>query len=196
VTGPDRDADPGDEPASLQARLDCLQAELDSVRPQLDSVASELMAAQVKAQENWDLFLRARADLENYRRRVERDLGAMVRRGKQDLLLRLLGVLDSLERAAAWDDPGAGPTPPGDPAATREGFGRIQRQFLKALADEGITPLAGLGQPFDPAFHEAVDVRTDATLEVPVVTAELQKGYLWEGEVLRPARVQVTKPPE
>jgi len=188
VKGPDGDADPADQPASLQT--------------QLDAVASELVAAQAKAQENWDLFLRARADLENYRRRVERDLGAMVRRGKQDLLLRLLGVLDSLERAATWDDPGAKPSgdpgakPSGDPAATREGLGQIQRQFLKSLADEGVTPIVSLDQPFDPTFHEAVDVRTDASLEVPVVTAELQRGYLCEGEVLRPARVQVTKPSE
>jgi len=174
VSGPDRDADPADQPASLQT--------------QLDSAAAELVAAQAKAQENWDLFLRARADLENYRRRVERDLGAMVRRGKQDLLLRLLGVLDSLERATAWDG--------SDPATTREGLGQIQRQFLKSLADEGVTPIASLDQPFDPTFHEAVDVRTDASLEVPVVTAELQTGYLCEGEVLRPARVQVTKPSE
>ena len=187
MKGPDGDADPADQPASLQAQLASLQT-------QLDAVASELVAAQAKVQENWDLFLRARADLENYRRRVERDLGAMVRRGKQDLLLRLLGVLDSLERAATWDDPGA--TPSGDPAATREGLGQIQRQFLKSLADEGVTPIVSLDQPFDPTFHEAVDVRTDASLEVPVVTAELQKGYLCEGEVLRPARVQVTKPSE
>lgn len=135
--------------------------------------------AEAKAKENWDQFLRARADLENYRRRIERDLELMVRRGKRDMVLRLLDVVDALERATEW-----------------EGSAElITRQLLKVLADEGVKPIECAGQPFDPAVHEAVDVRTDPAVGAPTVTDVLQKGYTWEGEVLRPARVRVTQPP-
>ncbi|MBP7892048.1 MAG: nucleotide exchange factor GrpE, partial [Firmicutes bacterium] len=62
-----------------------------------------LEEAQAKAAENWDLYLRARADLENYQRRVARDLDYNIRCGKRDLILRILGVVDDMERALAAD---------------------------------------------------------------------------------------------
>jgi molecular chaperone GrpE len=146
-------------------------------------LAPLLAEAQAKAAENWDLFLRTRADLDNYRRRAERDLALMIRRGKGDLVTRLLEVLDALDRAVTWES--------GDQA----GLGLIHRLFLKALATEGIRPIECLGQPFDPARHEAIDVRTDPTAAGPTVTGELQRGYTYDNEVLRAARVQVTQPP-
>jgi len=165
-----------------------------------DELAHRLAQAEEKAAENWERFLRARADLENYRRRVQRDLHSMVRRGKKELVLRLLDVVDSLERAAAWEN-GSG-TPDGARQAgaggagdaARQGMVLIHRQLLKVLADEGVAPMEAVGRPFDPALHEAV--ATAATDEVPAgtVTAELQKGYTYEGEVLRPARVLVSQP--
>jgi len=67
--------------------------------------------------------------------------------------------------------------------------------MFQYLADEGVTPIESLGQPFDPAVHEAVAVEPAAEAEVEenTVTAEFQKGYLYEGELLRPARVRVSK---
>ncbi len=158
---------------------------------------ARLAAAEAKSQENWDLFLRARADLENYRRRVERDLEAMVRRGKRDFLLRLLDVVDAFDRAAAYESgaTGAGGGAAGGAAGADSGLQLIWRQFLKVLADEGVVPIESTGQPFDPAIHEAIDVRADATVDGPTVEAELQRGYLYGGEVLRPARVRVVQPP-
>ncbi|MCL6581715.1 MAG: nucleotide exchange factor GrpE [Firmicutes bacterium] len=157
----------------------------EELASQLEQVRAQLAEAEAKARENWDLFLRARADLENYRRRVERDLAAMVRRGKKELVLRLLDVMDALDRAAAWEEQAEG----------SGGVGPIRRQLLKVLADEGVSPVECVGKPFDPALHEAVDVTVDPSAEGPTVTAELQKGYLYEEEVLRPARVRVSQPP-
>jgi len=171
--------------------------------PDSGDLARRLAEAEEKAAGNWERFLRARADLENYRKRVQRDLGAMVRRGKKDLIVRLLDVVDALERAASWEN-GAGAAAGArsdredarDADTAREGVALIHRQMLKVLADEGVAPIECSGEPFDPTLHEAV--ATDPTDDVPAgtITAELQKGYTYEGEVLRPARVRVSQPPD
>jgi len=162
--------------------------------PDSGDLARRLAEAEEKAAGNWERFLRARADLENYRKRVQRDLGAMVRRGKKDLIVRLLDVVDALERAASWEN-GAGAAAGArsdredarDADTAREGVALIHRQMLKVLADEGVAPIE---------CSEAV--ATDPTDDVPAgtITAELQKGYTYEGEVLRPARVRVSQPPD
>ncbi|HCJ10790.1 MAG TPA: nucleotide exchange factor GrpE [Clostridiales bacterium] len=158
-------------------------------------MARRLAEAEEKARENWDRFLRARADLENYRKRVDRDLAAMVRRGKRDLLTRLLDVVDALERAAAWErDAGGRDAQDGGDDAAREGFALIHRQLLKVLSDEGVKPIESVGRPFDPALHEAVAVETREDVKAETVVEELQKGYTYGGEVLRCARVRVARP--
>ncbi|HCW51036.1 MAG TPA: nucleotide exchange factor GrpE [Clostridiales bacterium] len=168
--------------------------------PDPADMARRLAEAEEKARENWDRFLRARADLENYRKRVDRDLAAMVRRGKRDLLTRLLDVADALERAAAWEasqkDAGGRDAQGGDGGddAAREGFALIHRQLLKVLSDEGVEPIESVGRPFDPAVHEAVAVETREDVKAETVVEELQKGYTYEGEVLRCARVRVARP--
>jgi molecular chaperone GrpE len=158
-------------------------------------MARRLAEAEEKARENWDRFLRARADLENYKKRVDRDLAAMVRRGKTDLLTRLLDVVDALERAAEWERNagGRGAQSGGDDAA-REGFALIHRQLLKVLSEEGVEPIETVGRPFDPAVHEAVAVETRDDVKAETVVDELQKGYTYEGDVLRCARVRVARP--
>lgn len=154
-----------------------------------DEMQARAEQAEAKAQENWDLFLRARADLENYKRRTERDLAAMIRRGKRDLVLRLLEVADSLERAVAWEE---------DHRSTEEsqheGIALIHRQLVRVLGDAGVEPVDALGQPFDPTLHEAVAVDAGGSAPEDVITAVLQPGYTFEGELLRPARVVVSRP--
>lgn len=165
-----------------------------------DAVAglrAALAEAEAKAAENWDRFLRARADLENYRQRVERDLAATVRRQKSGLLHRILEVADNLERAlaAVRGTPGGG-LDDERLAPVIEGFELISRQLQNALAAEGLEPIDAAGQPFDPALHEAVVVWESPEATAPTVTDVLQKGYRYGGEVLRPARVRVARPPE
>lgn len=155
-----------------------------------------LAEAEEKARENWELFLRARADLDNYRRRVERDLAATLRRGKSDLLGRLLEVADAFDRAALWEESGAASDAPSRDEAAAEGLGHIRRLFMKVLADEGVLPLECLGQPFDPGLHEALAVDHETTAEPDTVTAEVQRGYIYGEDLLRPARVRVARPPD
>jgi len=203
--------EPGaEEPgAKLDSRVAELEARAADLEKRLAEAEAGRAAAEAKARENWDLFLRARADLDNYRRRVERDLESMVRRGKRDFIARLLDVADALERAAAWEaaakagaeagSPAAGAPAPAAGAAAggaaAGGVALIARQLARVLADEDVKPIDSVGRPFDPALHEAVEVTASDSVTVPTVTEELQKGYTYGEEVIRPARVRVAQPP-
>jgi len=154
---------------------------------EIQSLKAELEAARREARENWDRFLRAVADNENYRRRVERDLVLSIRRGKYEFLRGCLELKDHLELALRA---------PGDEGSLRQGLELILRQFEALFEKEGLVPIAAAGVPFDPAVHEAVAVEEDNAVAEPVVREELRRGYRFGEEVLRPARVKVARPPE
>lgn len=128
--------------------------------------------------------LRALADFENYRRRTEREAGCVRRAGRRDVFLPLLDILDNLERAL-----GAGST---DPAFLR-GVEAIVGQFHRTVTDLGAVPIPGVGTRFDPRLHDAVGT-VSATVQPPhTVAAEVRRGFLLDGEVLRPAQVLVAR---
>lgn len=155
---------------------------------QLDT-SSELEAsleeAKAKAAENWDLYLRARADLENYQRRVARDLDYNIRCGKRDLILRILGVVDDMERALAAD---------ADYDSLHSGVDMIMRKLLDALAAEGVKQIEAVGQPFDPRFHDAVAACEDPGVETETVVEDFRRGYTYGDDCLRPTMARVAKP--
>lgn len=147
----------------------------------------ELETAQKKAEQNWNLFLRARADLENYRKNVERDRSSSIRRGKRDLFLRLLEIKDNFDRALDTENAGV-------PDQFLKGVTMIADQFDRLLKQEGIEQIAAVGCEFDPAFHEAVAVWESPDVTKDTCTDELLKGFTYEGELLRAARVRVGRP--
>ncbi|HCC34061.1 MAG TPA: nucleotide exchange factor GrpE [Clostridiales bacterium] len=153
--------------------------------PGAESLLAELEAARREARESEDRFLRAVADHENYRRRMDRDLAAHIRRGKGELLRGILDLADGLELAARSPTDGAG---------LRLGLEVIQRQLAALLDKEGVSVIAAQGLPFDPTVHEALLVEEDPSAGQEVVREELRRGYCWCGELLRPARVRVARP--
>jgi molecular chaperone GrpE len=128
--------------------------------------------------------LRALADFENFRRRTEREAGAARRAGRRDVLLPLLDILDNVERALA-----AGST---DPTYLR-GVEAIREQLRRTLTDLGAEPIPGIGSHFDPRIHEAVGTDPAATQPPDTVVAEVRRGFLLDGEVLRPSQVVVAR---
>lgn len=156
-----------------------------------DELRRALAEAQAEATLNRDRFLRCRADMENYKKRVERQASDQAAAAKRGLLLRVLGVMDNLDRALQHqaDEPTGR-----DSLAT--GLRLTAWQFGHLLQQEGLQPIAAVGQPFDPRLHEAVDTR--ATDEQPdgTVLQESLKGYRLGDEVLRPARVVVATAPQ
>jgi molecular chaperone GrpE len=144
-----------------------------------------LDAAQRENAELRDKYLRAAAAIENTRKQAERAATARTIQELRNLYLRLLEVADNMERALSY-------AAEGDPLAP--GVKATLRQLLDILRRGGVTPLdVEPGAPFDPRFHEAVEIQEGNVLET-TVTAVSQPGYLYEGQVLRPARVVVTQP--
>jgi molecular chaperone GrpE len=131
------------------------------------------------------MYLRALADHDNYRRRIERDRAVTARSGKREVMLSLLDWLDGFDRALGH----LGGTPP--PVA--EGLHALHRKLLGLLEEHGVTPLKTVGEIFNPAMHDAIGSIASEDLESDTVAEEVQRGYRWGDEVLRPARVRVAK---
>nr|WP_246600983.1 nucleotide exchange factor GrpE [Skermania piniformis] len=123
---------------------------------------------------------RLTAEYANYRRRVERDRHAAVDQAKAAVLGELLGVLDDLDRARAHGDLESGP------------LRAVADKLADVLAKQGVREFGAIGEPFDPALHEAVQHEGDG--HDPVIGAVLRKGYRVGDRVLRHAMVSVTDP--
>jgi molecular chaperone GrpE len=132
-----------------------------------------------------DMHLRALADFDNYRKRVQRDQESTAHAGKRQLVLALLDVMDDFERALAYAKTA--------PDSILAGARLINQRLTDLLQAQGVVPYASAGQPFDAALHEAVDVTQTDQAKSGVVLDELRHGYRWGDEVLRPARVRVAK---
>ena len=132
-----------------------------------------------------DLYVRTRADFDNFRKRVERERAEERARAAASLMQEILPVMDNLERALAS-------APEGDPL--REGVVLIHRQLSEALGRAGLEPIAAQGEPFDPLYHDAVAAEPTDACEPNTVLEVIQKGYKLSGRVLRPAIVRVSAP--
>jgi molecular chaperone GrpE len=149
----------------------------------------QLRAKAAKADEHWDKFLRATAELENYRKRVAREKEELARFTSERVLSALLPVLDNLERAInAAHQHGAQNSP------LLEGITQVHNQFRRSLVDLGLREIAAnVGHAFDPNLHEAVGHVESAEHPEGHVVEQLQPGYKLADRLLRPARVVVSK---
>lgn len=151
------------------------------------SVALELAA---QAQENWDKYLRAAAELDNVRKRAARDVEHARKFALERFSTELLAVRDSLEAGLNAADQA-------DAAALQEGSEATLKLLAKVMGQFGVEELDPLGEPFDPNFHEAMTMQPSAEMEPGSVLIVVQKGYTLNGRLLRPARVVVAAaPPE
>lgn len=148
--------------------------------------AAEVDRLKAELQREHDTLLRALADFDNYRRRVERDRLSAARSGKRDIILRLLDVLDGFDLALGHMG--------GAPASSiATGVQALHRKLLGVLEAEGVTPMESLGKSFDPRFHDAIGMVESNEFESGAVVEELQRGYRWGDDMLRPARVRVAQ---
>lgn len=147
--------------------------------------ASEIEQLEQQVKVEHDLYLRALADYENFRRRVEREKEREIHAGKREIILGLLDVMDGFD--FAWQHMSDAPS------SLFEGIQAIYRKLERLLEAQGVTSFDSRGQPFDPAIHEAIaSVKTDAYKPGTVVD-QVQRGYRWDNELLRPARVRVAR---
>jgi molecular chaperone GrpE len=175
------------EPEAVQAPAAPPPAEPPPATP---SPEEALASSQAEAAKNWDLYLRARADLENYRKRAQREKEELSRFANENLLREILPVMDNLERALEH----ARQTP-NDSAGLMQGVEMTLAQLHKVLERCGAVPIEALGQPFDPSRHEALGQVESAEQPPNTVVQELHRGYLLNERLLRPALVMVARAP-
>lgn len=146
----------------------------------------DMSALQAENADLKDRLARSLAELENYRRRVQREKEDLAVYANQKLLLALLPVLDNLDRALAT------PAMEGD-EKLRQGVELTARSFRETMAKEGVTPIEAEGQPFDPNLHEAVMTEDSSEYEDGVVITQFLKGYRLADRVIRASMVKVCK---
>lgn len=148
-----------------------------------------LAAALAKADDNWNSYLRAVAEFENFRKRTDREIDNARKFAVERFAQDVVTVADALE-AAVNASAGAGPE-----AAHLEGAQATLRQLHRAFDKAGITLLDPAGKPFDPAWHEAMVAVDRSDVPPNTVVDVVQKGYTLNGRLLRPARVVVSRAP-
>ena len=137
----------------------------------------------------YDAWLRATADFDNFRKRVDRERDEFRQYAVESLIVQLLPVLDNFERALES-------LPAELQRGFREGVGLIHKQLSDALARQGVTPIVTAGELFDPHLHEAVETETRTDVPHHSILSERQKGYRLGKRILRPARVRVSVRPD
>jgi molecular chaperone GrpE len=146
---------------------------------------SQLDAATARADENYNKFLLAMADFENYKKRIERQFREIADSGRRELLKSFLPVLDNLERALSYEDANAD--------TLRNGVQQTLKGFEAVLGMEGVKPISVKGQKFDPKLAEAIGTQAAEGVEDDTILEEAQKGYTIGDDLLRPAKVIVAK---
>jgi molecular chaperone GrpE len=153
-----------------------------------DDLAAKLEAAEKEGREHYDRLLRVSAEFDNYKKRTSREMQDLAKFATEKLLKELLSVVDNLERAV---ESGDRTTEQADPLL--EGVQLTLDEMLKMLDRYKVTPVKSLGEPFDPAFHQAM-MQEEVDDQPPnTVVREMQKGYMLHDRLLRPALVAVSK---
>ncbi|HEV3179847.1 MAG TPA: nucleotide exchange factor GrpE [Steroidobacteraceae bacterium] len=180
-SGRDGPRGPGAEPTTVLPETAAPLLELERLQ-------QALADSEERARSHREQYLRAVADLENVRKRAQRDIEAANRYGLEKFAAELLPVKDSLERAVQS-------APEADVSTLREGQEATLQLLARALEKLGVRVIDPQGEPFDPTRHEAMMTQESATAEPNSVLQVVQPGYELNGRLLRPARVIVAREP-
>ena len=183
----DNDNTPQD-PSSTPSNPDGVADEPVAADDPLEDLEAKLTAAQAEAIENHDRMLRMAAELDNYKKRAARDLDDIKKYATENLIRQLLSVVDNLERAIA----SAASENESDQRLV-DGVALTLAEIMKILEKHYVSPIQALGEPFDPAFHQAMCQEEHTDQPPNTVVQEFQKGYLIHERLLRPAMVVVSK---
>jgi len=155
---------------------------------ELERLQQALAESEERAKNHWEQYLRAVAELDNVRKRAQRDIEAANRYGLEKFAAELLPVKDSLDLAVQHGGRA-------DAGSLQEGQEATLQLLSRALEKLGVSTIDPQGEPFDPARHEAMMAQESATAEPNSVLKVVQPGYELNGRLLRPARVIVAKEP-
>ncbi len=161
------------------------EAQLDSPEKNADSLESQLEDAQAKASENWNQYLRAKAEMDNLRRRNIKDVENAHKFGLEKFATEMLPVLDGIGMGLAVEDASA--------ESLREGMELTMSMLEKMMEKLGIEEIDPINEKFDAAKHQAMSMQPNAEVEPNTVIAVMQKGYSLNERLIRPAMVMVSK---
>lgn len=153
-----------------------------------EELQKKLSAAEEKVNQHWDRLLRQQAEMSNLQSRAERDVANAHKYALEKFVQELLPIVDSLERAIAThshEESGAG--------SLLDGVSLTLKMFYAAMEKFGVQQVDPIGQPFNPELHQAVSTIVDCDAKPGMVTTVLQKGYLLNNRLVRPALVVVAK---
>jgi molecular chaperone GrpE len=166
-------------------KIKMLKAEIEELKKEVEDRATETAAARKDALEWKDKTLRTLAETDNLRKRLEREKSEYFQFALADVLKDILHVIDNLERALRAQDASEG---------FRAGLELISKQMIDLVTKRGVTPIERPDGKFDPAVHQALLTEEAEGIEEPMIGEELQKGYLLNDRLLRPALVKVLLP--
>jgi len=161
------------------------EEKLESPEKNADSLEAQLEQAQAKASENWEHYLRAKAEMDNLRRRNAKDLENAHKFGIEKFVSELLPVLDSMGMGLAVEDASA--------ESLREGMELTMNMLVKMMEKLGIEEIDPINEKFDAEKHQAITMQPNADVEPNTVIAVMQKGYSLNERLIRPAMVMVSK---
>ena len=175
---------------SAEINLQMKQAEPEveeQVAEEIPDAAAELenLKAELGAKE--ERIIRLQADFDNFRKRTAREKSELAAVIEQAFLKDLLPLLDNLSRASEAAENAAN----ADVETLRKGIEMIKQETVAVMGKHGLEPIETQGKPFDPNYHQAVGTVKDDTKEDGLISAELQRGYVARGRVIRPSMVQV-----
>jgi molecular chaperone GrpE len=150
----------------------------------IESLQAKLAATQAKADENWETAVRIKADMDNLRKRSEKQVEDAHKYAVQKFVEELLPVADSLEMGMAVE---------GEVEQIREGIGLTMNVLKAAMEKFSVVAIDPLGEKFNPDLHQAMAMQPSSEYEDDHVSAVMQKGYTLNGRLVRPAMVMVVK---
>jgi len=157
---------------------------------ELAKLRQYLKVKEEEAKENYERYLRQVAELENFKKRTNREREEAIRFANETLVKDLLPIVDNLERAVVHSKDGA------NGKTLVEGIEMVLRGLFDVLAKHGVVQVSAVGQPFDPEKHEAMTQVEVETHKPNTIVEEYHKGYMFRDRLLRPALVSVAKPLE
>ena len=167
--------------ADPEEEAELAREEIIAEREEIIALSAELETARSERDAYLDDLRRMKAEMENSKKRMDRDRTRLVQFASEGLVRELLPVLDNLDRALAVD---------GD---VREGVRATRQQLVSVLADQGLAPVESDGESFDPTVHEAVMGQPSDEHEEDTIIQTLERGYTLNGRAIRPAKVIVAK---
>lgn len=162
--------------------------EVEALRAEIESVKNELRKAKESSESSLNKVRYLMADFDNYRKQMEKQLASKAESIKAELLLKFLNIRDDYLRALS-----VARQSKSEQVVVIEGLEGIMKNIDSLLASEGVREIEAVGTPFDPNVHDAIAYSARDDLAENTVTAEIRKGYILNGRVLRPSLVEISK---